>query len=214
MVYLCAVGDWVAGSLDIHFLAVADDGLLIVGDRSALGRSAGPYDPRRSLPEVPIDHEHFFSVETPEDVDEPGGNSMKYVRGFCWDSQGCYRSVCLGILGLLVMNVLMSGCAFVRGEVGEPFSEEGLQTVKPGKTSRQEVDRQFGAPDEIVQANGHEIFHYRRFDSKMGWLLFLSRLNIGSDHLWVFFNEQGVVDDVVFGNRTKDVEFQIWPFGD
>ena len=86
--------------------------------------------------------------------------------------------------------------------------------IEKGKTNRQEVAQQFGAPDDIVQANGYEIFHYRRFDSKLGWLLFLSRLNIGSDHLWVFFNSQGIVDDVVFGNRTRNVEFQIWPFGE
>ncbi|MDR4494480.1 MAG: hypothetical protein AB7P17_07720 [Nitrospirales bacterium] len=113
---------------------------------------------------------------------------------------------------LLVLIGLIGGCAFVRGEVGEAFSEDRLQIIERDKTNRQEVARQFGAPDEIVQANGHEIFHYRRYDSKLGWLLFLSRLNIGSDHLWVFFDQQGIVDEMVFGNRTKNVEFQIWPF--
>ena len=118
------------------------------------------------------------------------------------------------LAGLLVLMGLVDGCAFVPGEVGEPFSEDRLQTIEKGKTNRQEVAQQFGAPDEIVQANGHEIFHYRRYDSKMGWLLLISRINIGSDHLWVFFNQQGIVDEVVFGNRTKDVEFQVWPFGE
>lgn len=116
--------------------------------------------------------------------------------------------------GLLILMALLAGCAFVRGEVGEAFSEEGLQTIEKGQTTRKEVARQFGAPDEIVQANGHEIFHYRRYDIKLGWVLFLSRLNIGSDHLWVFFNEQGIVDEMVFGNRTRNVEFQIWPSGE
>ncbi|GJL69801.1 MAG: hypothetical protein NPIRA06_24360 [Nitrospirales bacterium] len=118
------------------------------------------------------------------------------------------------LASLLVLMTLANGCAFVRGEVGEPFPEDRLQTIEKGITNRQEVAQQFGAPDDIVQANGHEIFHYRRFDSKLGWLLFFSRLNIGSDHLWVFFNPQGIVDDVVFGNRTKNVDFQIWPFGE
>ncbi|MCA9499801.1 MAG: hypothetical protein KC588_11460 [Nitrospira sp.] len=118
------------------------------------------------------------------------------------------------LAGLLVLMGLLDGCAFVRGEIGEPFAEDRLQTIEKGKTNRQEVAQQFGAPDDIVQANGHEIFHYRRFDSKLGWLLFISRLNIGSDHLWVFINPQGIVDEVVFGNRTKNVEFQIWPFGE
>jgi len=116
-------------------------------------------------------------------------------------------------IGILVITVLFMGCAFVRGEVGEPFAEDRIKALEKGKTTRQEVALQFGAPDEIVQANGHEIFHYRRYDSKMGWLLFISRFNIGSDHLWVFFNRQGIVDEVVFGNRTNDLEFQVWPFG-
>lgn len=120
----------------------------------------------------------------------------------------------LKIVGLLILFGFMGGCAFVRGEVGGAFSEERLQDIEKGKTTRQEVAQQFGAPDEIVQANDHEIFHYRRFDSKLGWLLFFSRLNIGSDNLWVFFNQQGIVDEVVYGNRTEDLEFQIWPFGD
>jgi hypothetical protein len=127
-----------------------------------------------------------------------------------------YRPNGKGLLllaGLLALMGLMEGCAFVRGEVGEPISQERLHEIEKGKTSRQEVAQQFGAPDEIVQANGHEIFHYRRYDSKLGWLLFISRLNIGSDHLWVFFNQEGIVDEVVFGNRTNDLEFQIWPFG-
>ena len=117
-------------------------------------------------------------------------------------------------VGFLVLMGMVEGCAFVRGEVGEPFPEDRLQEIEKGKTTRQEVAQRFGAPDEIVQANSHEIFHYRRYDSKLGWLLFISRLNIGSDHLWVFFNQQGVVDEVVFGNRTNDLSFQIWPFGD
>ena len=120
----------------------------------------------------------------------------------------------LFLSGFLLLMALLSGCAFVRGEVGVPFSEEEVQTIEKGKTTRNDVARQFGAPDEIVQANGHQIFHYRRYDSKLGWVLFLSRLNIGSDHLWIFFNQQGIVEEMVFGNRTKKLEFQIWPFGE
>ena len=114
----------------------------------------------------------------------------------------------VGLIGLL------SGCAMVRGEVGKPFPEDRLSELQKGQSTRQDVAQRFGAPDEIVQANGYEIFHYRRFDGKFGWLLFFSRLNVASDNLWVFFNEQGIVEDVVFGNRTEDLSFQIWPFGD
>jgi hypothetical protein len=119
----------------------------------------------------------------------------------------------LKVMCLLIIFAGLAGCAFVRGEVGAPFSEEHLQGIEKGKTTRQEVALQLGAPDEIVMANSHEIFHYRRFDSKLGWFLFLSRLNIGSDNLWVFFNQEGIVDEVIYGNRTGDLKFQFWPFG-
>ena len=109
---------------------------------------------------------------------------------------------------------LLSGCAFVRGEVGAPFSEDRIVELQKGKSTRQDVAQRFGAPDEIVQANGYEIFHYRRYDSKFGWLLFFSRINVASDNLWVFLNEEGIVEDVVFGNRTDELAFQIWPFGE
>lgn len=41
-----------------------------------------------------------------------------------------------------------------------------------------------------------------------------SRVNVASDNLWVFLNEEGIVQDVVFGNRTNELAFQIWPFGE
>jgi len=90
------------------------------------------------------------------------------------------------MVGLLVLVGLMGGCAFIRGEVGEPFSEDRIKALEKGKTTRQEVALQFGAPDEVVEANGYDIFHYRRFDSKLGWVLFFSRFNVGSDNLWIF----------------------------
>ncbi len=73
------------------------------------------------------------------------------------------------VVGLIL---ILNGCAFVRGEVGEPFFEDRIVELQKGTSTRQDVAQRFGAPDQIVQANGYEIFHYRRFDSKLGWLLF------------------------------------------
>ncbi|MEJ2232280.1 MAG: hypothetical protein P8X46_13985, partial [Nitrospirales bacterium] len=55
----------------------------------------------------------------------------------------------LSMAGLLVLVGLMGGCAFIRGEV-EPFSEDRIKALEKGKTTRQEVALQFGAPDEVV----------------------------------------------------------------
>jgi len=126
----------------------------------------------------------------------------------------CSRQMFVSWMFLLSLVSFMPGCALVRGEVGKPFSEDRIVELQKGTSTRQDVAQRFGAPDEIVEANGYEIFHYRRFDSKFGWLLFFSRVNVASDNLWVFLNKQGIVEDVVFGNRTDELSFQIWPFGD
>lgn len=119
----------------------------------------------------------------------------------------------LAVAALVCLNVL-GGCAFVRGNVGDEFRDEAVATIKKGVTTRAEVAARLGAPDEIVHAAGREIFHYRRYDSKLGYILFFSRLNIKSDNLYVMFNRDGIVDEVVFGKRTEGLEFQVWPFGD
>ncbi len=129
-------------------------------------------------------------------------------------SPDCYVGALAKRLLWVGLLSLLTGCAFVRGEVGQTFTEPLMQDIKRGTTTRQEVAQQFGAPDEVVQANGFDIFHYRHFDSKFGWLLFFSRLNVGSDNLWIFFNSEGIVQDVVYGNRTDQLEFQVWPFGE
>jgi len=114
----------------------------------------------------------------------------------------------VGCLGLL------AGCAFLRGQFGEGFDPEAIAAIRKGVTTRTEVAARLGAPDEIVQAADRDIFHYRRYDSKMGYLLIMSRFNIKGDHLYVFFNREGVVEDVIYGKRTDRLEFQVWPFGE
>lgn len=123
------------------------------------------------------------------------------------------RLVRLSLILLLSVSC-MHGCAFVRGSVGEEFETERIAKVQKGTSTRAEVGALFGAPDDIVEAGGYEIFHYRQYDSKMGYILFLSRINVGSDNLYVFFNQDGIVEEVISGQRAEELEFQVWPFGD
>jgi hypothetical protein len=41
-----------------------------------------------------------------------------------------------------------------------------------------------------------------------------ARLNIKSDDLYIWFNREGIVQDVIFGKRTERLKFQFWPFGE
>jgi outer membrane protein assembly factor BamE (lipoprotein component of BamABCDE complex) len=115
---------------------------------------------------------------------------------------------------LVVSLGCLNGCAFFRGHFGEEFDPQAVAEIKKGTTTRAEVAARFGAPDEIVRATDRDIFHYRRYDSKMGFLVIISRFNIKGDHLYVFFNRDGVVEEVVYGKRTDRLQFQVWPFGD
>ena len=113
--------------------------------------------------------------------------------------------------------VVSAGCSFNRGTLGDEFKDEQVTAVKKGST-RAEVISSLGAPDRIVEANGHEILQYYRYDVKAGGLILLivnfSRINVKSDDLYVFVNKNGMVDEVIFGRRTPNMDFRFWPFGD
>jgi outer membrane protein assembly factor BamE (lipoprotein component of BamABCDE complex) len=127
------------------------------------------------------------------------------------------RKLFHAMIVLLVFGTAMA-CSFSRGNIGDEFKAEDVAAVRKGTSSRADVVSALGAPDRIVEANGHEIFQYYRYDIKAGSLLLLvanfSRLNIKSDDLYVFFNRDGIVQEVVFGKRTDRLKFQFWPFGD
>ena len=132
-------------------------------------------------------------------------------------SQKQQRSMRHLLLVLLCTCTILTSCAFVRGNAGQEFGKEETNVItalQKGTTTRSEVASTLGAPDEIIAAVGREIFHYRRYDAKLGLILFLSRLNVASDNLYILFDKEGIVEEVIFGKRTDDLEFQVWPFGE
>lgn len=116
------------------------------------------------------------------------------------------------VLGLLWALFSTTGCAFVRGSYGEDVNQGDLSSIKTGISTRSDVASVLGAPDRIVEANGHEIFHYYHFDVKSGFILIFSRTNIKSDDIFVIFNQAGIVEDLVSGKKKPPLEFQFWPF--
>lgn len=121
-----------------------------------------------------------------------------------------------GGLGLVLGLVLLTGCSWNRGTIGDEFKSEDIASIKKGESTRADVAARLGAPDRVVQANGHEIFQYYRYDLKAKGLFLLlvnfSRFGIKSDDLYIFLNKDGIVENVVFGKRTDKLEFQFWPF--
>ena len=123
-----------------------------------------------------------------------------------------HRSTAISAIALLCV-LLLSGCAFSRGELGTGIKPEEIAQIKKGETSEAQVVALLGAPDEIRQLGKRELFHYYRYVLKHATVLVFSRANIASDELYVIFDERGVAEQVIAGNRTDGLKFQFWPFG-
>ena len=118
------------------------------------------------------------------------------------------------LLFVAALAILTGGCAFVRGTYGEEVKPLELSSIKKGISTRAEVATLLGAPEKIVEVNHHEIFQYYHYDMKSGLLLFFSRTNIMSEDVFVFFDGNGIVQDIVVGKKKPAPEMQFWPFGD
>lgn len=118
------------------------------------------------------------------------------------------------LLLILAVAIFTAGCAFVRGTYGEEVQPLDLSSIKKGTTTRAEVASLLGAPDRIVEVNGHEIFHYYHFDMKSGLIIIFSRTNIMSEDVFVFLDGKGIVEDIVVGKKKPSPDMQFWPFGD
>ena len=116
-------------------------------------------------------------------------------------------------LGVLIAMLGVQGCAFSRGDLGTPLDASRVSDIKNGRTTEAQVIALLGAPDRIQEISKRQVFHYYRYAMKHGTVLVFSRVNIASDDLYVFFDQNGVVEQVVYGNRTNNLKFQFWPFG-
>ncbi|MFO0770771.1 MAG: outer membrane protein assembly factor BamE [Nitrospiraceae bacterium] len=112
------------------------------------------------------------------------------------------------------MAILTSSCAFVRGNYDDNFSREDVENIKVGTSTRQEVASLLGAPERVIEVHGQEIFHYYNYTLKSGTVLFFSRTNIVGNDLYVFFGQDGIVQQVLFGRQKPPPKLQFWPFGD
>lgn len=118
----------------------------------------------------------------------------------------------------LLVLLLMQGCAFSRGTIGDEIRSDAVASIKKGSSSKTDVVSLLGAPDRVLQVNGRDVYQYYRYDAKAGSLLLIlinfSRLTVKSDDLFVFMNQDGIVEDVIVSKRTEGMQFRFWPFGD
>jgi outer membrane protein assembly factor BamE (lipoprotein component of BamABCDE complex) len=104
----------------------------------------------------------------------------------------------------------------LRGNLGggAAFTQSDLSAIKKGKTTEAQVVALLGAPNSIQEINQQEVFHYYRYVLKHSTILVFSRVNIASDDLYVFFDNDGVVQQMLVGNQANQLKFQFWPFGE
>ena len=114
---------------------------------------------------------------------------------------------------LAILSLVLSACAFFRGNYGDSFNPIDVDVIKVGVSTRQEVATQLGAPERIIEVNDQEIFHYYNYALKSGTVLFFSRTNIKGNDLYIFFGRDGIVQQVVFGRQKAPPKLQFWPFG-
>lgn len=123
----------------------------------------------------------------------------------------------ISVLLLVGLSLLINGCVLSRGRVGNPIQEESLSQIEKGITKKESVVTLLGAPDRIIIGNDKEIFQYYYYDGKSPGLILLVfnilSVNVRSDNLYVFFDRQGIVQDVIYGKRTPEVDFTIRPWG-
>jgi outer membrane protein assembly factor BamE (lipoprotein component of BamABCDE complex) len=121
------------------------------------------------------------------------------------------------VLLLVGISLLINGCVLSRGRVGNPIQEESLSQIEKGITKKESVVTLLGAPDRIIVGNDKEIFQYYYYDGKSPGLILLVfnilSVNVRSDNLYVFFDRQDIVQDVIYGKRTPEVDFTIRPWG-
>ena len=124
------------------------------------------------------------------------------------------------LTGIIIVSslIMIQGCAFSRGTLGEDIKSESVAAIKKATTTKAEVLALLGAPDRLLQVNGRDVFQYYRYDAKVGSLLLIlinfSRVSIKSDDLFVILNREGIVEDVILSKHTDGMEFRFWPFGE
>jgi outer membrane protein assembly factor BamE (lipoprotein component of BamABCDE complex) len=115
---------------------------------------------------------------------------------------------------MLPVLLLLSGCAFFRGNYDDEFNRDHVAAIKVGISTRQDVAELLGAPERVIEVNNQEIFHYYTYMVKSGTILFFSRTNVVGNDLYVFFSREGIAQQVVFGHQKPAPKMQFWPFGD
>ena len=119
------------------------------------------------------------------------------------------------------------GCAVRRVDFNEPITAEGLQFIRPGQTTLQEVVDRLGAPEDIIVTSNHLIAEFKwsttrsaslnlgylfRFVSPVSPSMTMSGTGINIEHVLLTCDQQLNVRSYAFGKAHEHAFFEFWPF--
>jgi outer membrane protein assembly factor BamE (lipoprotein component of BamABCDE complex) len=99
---------------------------------------------------------------------------------------------------------LLTGCATTHGSEGITDKNK-LSQIKPGKTTKADVEALLGRPAQVDLAeNGEQVWNYQRADvsatSYIPFVNLVSKNNSDMNNLSIRFSKNGVVKDMASGS--------------
>ncbi len=114
--------------------------------------------------------------------------------------------LCLRTTLVCSLATLGGGCVLSLTTDGTPLDQETVETIRIGESTRADVKRLLGPPDEIIFSNREHdplferafIFHRIRTKQSAFFMIIFStnRRDTRYDRVVVFFDDKGVVDSV------------------
>lgn len=107
---------------------------------------------------------------------------------------------------LSLLGLLGTGCVLTQTTDGTRVLDAQIEKIVVGTSTRDDVGRLLGAPDEIIYSNlvhdalFERAFSYRRSKRRTTYFTVVvfsaSRSDENNDHVVVFFDDAGIVEDV------------------
>ncbi|MEM7308461.1 MAG: hypothetical protein AAF682_17400 [Planctomycetota bacterium] len=117
----------------------------------------------------------------------------------------------------LLLPLVLQACVLAETTDGTALPPGPIEQIVPGTSTRADVTRLLGPPDEVIYSNRaldplfEQAYRYRRTRTKQTalFLLLFSSFKSDSrlDHFMVFFDESGVVEHVGTLLDREDAEY-------
>jgi outer membrane protein assembly factor BamE (lipoprotein component of BamABCDE complex) len=113
----------------------------------------------------------------------------------------------------LACLTLLSGCFFARERVNHPIDPAAYGKLVPGTSTADDVLRELGAPEDVVQLGKRSAWRYSHSQTKSAaiWpiIIVFSNKETQQDRIWAFFNEKDVLTHIGGTFRADEADYQM-----